>query len=171
MAKPRSQPERRRSFNNKDQFGRDWLVCIEVDTGHPTGTINPCFPDDFQTPQKYLSVPDEAPRTIKIDIDAWVFDLKEAESDYRLQFDVTGMQLYGDGYKSDEMWANPRPNHLNIMGPAPRAWKEVEEHHKALLGEPAPRELVGAGSASESRISWLGRKHEPEEKTEVEQTE
>ena len=167
MAKAKSQPETRKSYTNLDQFGREWGVCIEIATGHTTGLINPCFADEFQTPQKYLSVPDTSPRSIKVDIDAWVFDLKEAARDYRKHFDVTGMQLYGDGYKSDEMWANPRPNHRDMVGPPPRDWEEVEAHHNALLG----KKVVSAPSASEpTGMRWLGRKHEPEEVV-AEQTE
>lgn len=144
MGKPRSQPERRRSFNNIDQFGREWLVTIEIDTGHPTGTLNPCFDDDVQTPQKYLSVPDESPRTIIVDWQRWVLDLQEAEREYRKHFDMIGMQLYGDGFKSDEMWANPRPNHSAMVGPAPRSWKEVEALHKAIL-KPKPASAAAGG--------------------------
>lgn len=133
MAKARSQPERRRSFNNRDQFGREWLVTIEVDTGHPTGMINPCFADEMSTPQKYLSVPDESPRSILIDVEHWVRDLKQTLKDYRREFDQIGMQLYGDNYDAEKAWANPRPSHRDIVGNPPLYWKKVQEYHERLL--------------------------------------
>jgi len=132
MAKPRSQPERRRSFNNTDQYGRKWLVTIEVDTGHPTGQLMPCFNDTMGTPQKYLSVPDESPRSVVINVDLWVTDLKRALVEYRKAFDEIGMALYADNYDAEKAWADPRPSHREHIGPRPLAWRKVQKYHDEL---------------------------------------
>jgi len=133
MAKARSQAERRRSFNNLDQFGRKWLVTIEVDTGHPTGSITPCFTDEMATPQKYMSVPDSSPRSIVIDVDHWARDLKQTLGEYRRHFDEVGMQLYGDNYDAEKAWTSPRPSHRDIVGKPPLDWRMVQKYHDNML--------------------------------------
>src|SRR6266404_5507258 len=67
MAESRTQPDYRRNMVNTDRFGRKWLVTIELKTGDPTGLITPTsWTDPLGTPQKYLQVPRDDPRSVRI---------------------------------------------------------------------------------------------------------
>lgn len=145
---PRTQATDRRNVVNTDRFGRQWVLAIEISTGDPTGLISPCFNDPLQTPMKYLSVPQDAPRTLTIDFGRWIRDLREAETEYLNQLHEDGIRLYGEKYDASQP---PTKLMIQRVGPPPIDWRNVE---KAMNGDRTP---LGLEKPSEN-----GRPKEPE---------
>lgn len=127
MPREKNQFDMRKRYNNTDRHGRMWLVSIEIDSGHPTGQIQNCFSAPLIPPQRYLSVPDEEPRTVRIDYDRWIEELKVQRRDFDMQRAEQRRRL-----APDEL-------HLldDFMGPAPLDPRIVEmarDGDRALLG-------------------------------------
>jgi hypothetical protein len=135
MAESRTQPDYRRNMVNTDRFGRKWLVTIELKTGDPTGLITPTnWTDPLGTPQKYLQVPRDEPRTLRIQFTRWIEDLKRDHRDWTQQLHRIGQMLYDTQYDESKP---PTRRMLELIGPKPldiRLLERAARGDRALLG-------------------------------------
>lgn len=124
--KMHTQADERRSYNIADQFGRSWLIEIELKTGEPTGVIQPAgWTDPLRTPQKYLRL--KAPTQLGggglyVDVDRWVEDHRQALTEWRKSLWIVGQQKYQN--KFDPRVAEEDEFLLTMTGPKP--WPSVE---------------------------------------------
>lgn len=130
----KTQPQMRRSYNVTDQWGRMWLISVEKSTGHPCGSIDPCFTDPLGTPMKYMRIPDDRPYTVVIDYAQWIADLNQANVEYDANRCDVGRQLYGERFDESK---KPSAELMRIIGKPPRGVDEVE---RAAAGD---RTLLG----------------------------
>jgi hypothetical protein len=153
MAEPKTQPDYRRNMVNKDRFGRRWFVVIEIKTGDPCSAILPAGWDDpLNTPQKYLQVPREDPRTVRVLYVRWIEDLRREHRDWKQQLDRVGQNLYGEQYKETEP---PTRRMLELVGARPLPMKLIE---RAARGDQG---LLGLAKLALKDARLLGK--DPEE--------
>lgn len=88
----KSQADRRRDMNLKDQFGRKWLAAIEKESFEPAGHIVPAgWTDPLRTPSQYLRIPrDESGNpqvgSVLVDFKRWFTDQTNAMKDWKIRF-------------------------------------------------------------------------------------
>jgi hypothetical protein len=153
MAESRTQPDYRRSMTNKDRFGRRWLVVIELKTGDPCVPPLPAgWNDPLNTPPKYVMVPRDDPRTVRLLFQRWIEDLRREHRDYQAALHRAGNALYGEAYKESEP---PTRRMLEITGPRPLPLKLIE---RAARGD---KGLLGLAKLERKDARLLGR--DPEE--------
>lgn len=117
MAVPKDQGQRRRAYNALDEFGRKWLVNVEIATGDLCGAAIACFDEGvLPIPPKYVGLDPNNPRTIAIDWTLWYADADEGARSWDEQKDIVGQQLYSENY--DETKA-PTQRMLRLLGPRP----------------------------------------------------
>ena len=150
MGQPKDQAQRRRSYNPVDQFGRKWLVSVEILTGDVTGQASPCFDTLGEViPNKYIRLDPDNPMRIQIRFDEWRSDEAVAENDWMEQLHVVGHNLYGEQYDDEKP---PTERILRLVGKRPKgpAWVEaLEERLTAEVqqaiaprrGRPMPQEM------------------------------
>lgn len=142
MGKIKTQADQRRDFNATDQFGRLWLVAIEVSTGDPCGQVDVAgWSDPLNTPQKYIRVSNafgiragnQSP--VHVDFEAWVRDQQDAEAEWKRSYYSIGQKVYQNKF-------NPKDFEdeylLSLAGPKP--WPSAEALLRARAGH---RKLLG----------------------------
>src|SRR3990167_1300738 len=102
----RSQADQRRDMVSTDQFGRPWLLTIELKTGDPTGLISPAGWDDpLGTPQKHLKVPrDQYGQAtwgrLEVDFPAWIREIEVAARAWRDELWKIGAHMYKNKFNT-----------------------------------------------------------------------
>lgn len=155
MAVPKDQGQRRRAYNALDEFGRKWLVNVEIATGDLCGAAIACFDEGKDAiPPKYLDLDPANPRAIRIDWALWLADADEGARSWDEQKDVVGQQLYSENY--DETKA-PTQRMLRLLGPRP-AGAERPRMLKVRLA----KEAKGLRPSAESAGTPAGESDEGE---------
>lgn len=132
MAREKTQADFRKMHNATDQWGREYLVTIEIASGDPTGPINQNYTDPLNTPQKYLRVPRHAPYTVEIDYSLWVAELKERNADWESIF---AEYCQNENLDVDDLLSRPPKTAkeraaFKFAGPRPQSWENVEAASK-----------------------------------------
>ncbi len=133
----RSQADQRRDQVYEDQFGRPWLVAIELATGDPTSHIAPAgWTDTLNVPQQFLRVPRDKygqPKMGRLEIafSEWRLEVERANTDWKTQLYKIGNKVYG--MKFDPTTAAGDDYLMALVGPRPRP--TVEELDQAARGE------------------------------------
>lgn len=145
MAKQiKSQAEQRRDRNLPDQFGRKWLVCLELATGEPTGGIIPAgFTDPLHTPQKYLKIPRDADGQpamdrMLVDIDLWITEFEEADRAWLQQLMENAQLMYKRMDRAQMADLPSDPYIVRLTGPRPKpnvaVLRRAKAGYKPFLG-------------------------------------
>ena len=128
MAKAKSQKDYRRSVIAMDQFGRPWLMQIELATGDPTGgIISAGWTDPLRTPLKFIRVPKDEfgqphwGRCI-VDVAAWMREVKAGSSEWLKNLYAAGTMQYKN--KFNPATAEKDGYLLELAGPKP--WPSLE---------------------------------------------
>lgn len=153
----KTQADFRRSYVNVDRFGRRWLVVIEKEHGDPTaGTPQPAgWNDPLGTPAKYVMVPRDQPRAVRILYVRWINDLRLAHREFQRQVEEQGRRMYGEHF-TDAMAQKPPQRLRDAVGPAPLDIRFVERAahgDRGLLGleELKPKDARRLGQDPEER--------------------
>jgi hypothetical protein len=126
--KEKTQADFRRPIVSKDQFGRPWLMQIELATGDPTGgVIASGWTDPLRTPLQFIEVPkDEFGQPLwgkcKINIFAWMTAIRNANDEWHKRLNECGVHQYKN--KFDPSKAHEDAYLLELAGPRP--WPSVE---------------------------------------------
>jgi len=125
----KSQADMRRDQIYEDQFGRPWLVAIELRTGDPTGYIAPAgWTDELRIPQQYLRVPRDKygqPKMgrLQIAFDEWRLEVERANQEWKTHFFRIGNKVYG--MKFDPHTAESDEYLMALAGPKPHPTLEM----------------------------------------------
>jgi len=149
MPKEHYQHEMRRSYNAWDQFDRQWLVTIEIETGDPVN-MTPTFTDPLRTPYKYVKADKMRPAQLTIDFAQWETDQKNLRREWEREYHKIGMQLYGDGYNALEALKKPHRAHREAVGQGPFPAELIARAAKGDTG------LLGVGPLSREDAKVLG---------------
>jgi hypothetical protein len=128
MAEAKTQADYRKRIMAKDQFGRPWLMQIEIATGDPTGgIISAGWTDPLRTPLKYIEVPkDEFGQPLwgrcKINIAAWMRETKNGDAEWMRRLNEVGVHQYKNRFNPDK--AQEDGFLTELAGPRP--WPSVE---------------------------------------------
>lgn len=132
----KSQADQRRNAILKDQHGREYSASIEKASGWPTGIVQPLFTaphPHLVPPQKYLVFDAENPSALRIDYEAWIMDLEEANRLWEENRIRTG-HMISAGFDSTK----PMPPELQILiGPKPMSpvpVKAMQQGNRWALG-------------------------------------
>lgn len=132
----KSQADQRRNAILKDQHGREYSASIEKASGWPTGIVQPLFTaphPHLVPPQKYLVFDAENPSALRIDYEAWIMDLEEANRLWEENRIRTG-HMISAGFDSTK----PMPPELQILiGPKPLSpvpVKAMQQGNRWALG-------------------------------------
>jgi hypothetical protein len=123
-----SQPDRIRSMNLKDQFGRLWLVDIDIKTGGRTGLPHPAgWEDPIQTPPLYIQLARDG-QSVVVLYEKWARDLTQAHAEWQQKYQELGYARYGDQFDETKP---PSPMMARAIGPRPL---DPEIPQQAALG-------------------------------------
>jgi hypothetical protein len=131
VAKEKTQADSRRSIIAKDQFGRPWLMQIDINTGSPTGgVIASGWTDPLRTPLRFIEVPkDEYNQPLwgrcKINIYKWMQAISAADQEWLKRLNECGVHQYKN--KFDPKKAHMDSYLLEMAGPRPWPSKECLE--------------------------------------------
>lgn len=167
MAQVRTQASMRRDINPRDQFGRKWLMTIELVTGDPTGGITPAgWTDPLATPGHYIKVPKNADGQaelgrVVVNFDQWIADHEEAERVWYAQLHVNARDVYKRLDPTDVAQLEQDKFLLDLTGPKPKPSVEVLKRaragDRALLGLEAPtletRRALGAPTLADLKMA------------------
>lgn len=123
----KSQRDYRRSVTATDQFGRPWLMQLEIATGDPTGGVIPGFTDPLRTPLEFIKVPKDDYDQPKwgqcfINLHGWMTAIRNAETEWRARLYEVGTHAYKN--KFDPAQAENDGYLLELAGPKP--WPSVQ---------------------------------------------
>lgn len=138
MPTAKTQRDYRRNMNPVDQYGRKWLVTIEIATGDPTGLIRAAgWRDPLRTPQKYVVVPKEQGQSvwgrITVNFEQWVNDQQQAEREWKVRLWEVGTLKYDKRF--DAATAEQDEYLISLAGPKP--WPSSMALFEATAGDPA----------------------------------
>lgn len=114
-----SQPDYRRNYNGRDDWGRLWLLCVDIKSG---GLAAPPIPagweDPLAIPAIYLSLDNQNPNRVIVDYERWARDMEQATKDWEQKLHVEGEDMFGHKYDANEP---PDPRLLKRIGTRPMA--------------------------------------------------
>lgn len=126
-----TQPDNRRAYDVKDQFGRPWFVVTENKTGQITGIpMTLGWSDPIHTPQHYVRMDPADPNRLIVHYEEWAADLRSAQEIWQRRLQEEGFSRYGEKFDPDD--EHQPPYLLRITGPKPFDPDIVE---LAALGE------------------------------------
>jgi hypothetical protein len=132
----KSQADQRRNAILTDQHGRQFSASIEKASGWPTGLVVPMFDvphPQLMPPQKYMVFDAENPTQLRIDYEAWIMELEDANRLWEENRIRTG-HMISAGFDSKA----PMPPELQIllgnrpMSPVPV--KAMQQGNRWALG-------------------------------------
>jgi hypothetical protein len=114
-----SQPDYRRNYNGRDDWGRLWLLCVDIKSG---GLAAPPIPagwdDPLAVPAKYITVDQQNPNRVIIAYEQWAREMEEATKVWEEKLHNEGEELYGQKYDPNEA---PDTRLLKRVGTRPLA--------------------------------------------------
>jgi len=143
MAKARTQADQRKDLNAKDQFGRLWLLTIEIATGDPCGQIDSAgWEDPLRTPLKYKIVPknefgQQAFGSLFIDFDRWIRDQEGHLKQWTDRVYEIATVKFPSGFDHKTILDDP---YIATRLTGPRPWPSLEVLRMAKAGH---RKLLG----------------------------
>lgn len=129
-----SQADQRRGEIKFDQHERPYHTNIELDSGDPTGPIDPQFTAPLIPHQKYLEMVADDPRRIYINYPAWKRDIREDRARWNRDARQRSQVRYGERYDSK---APITAEIIDIIGPPPEPIEPIiaaEQGNSWVLG-------------------------------------
>lgn len=133
----------RRDLNPKDQFGRKWLVVVEVKTMDICGEALPAWngvpgqpKDPMRTPMNYVrlaTTEDGNPDTSRctVDLEAWKIQQEEATRGWYERLHDNAIHIY----KAIDQNSDLEHDRILVRHTGPKPWPSVEVLEAAIAGD------------------------------------
>ena len=133
---PPTDQSRKRSYAiYTDQHGRAWGAIIENITGDPCGPLEPQFHAPVQPLDKFVTI-NSRQRQLHIRYADIILDIEDANNAWAASLREHALKMYG--MQAGKAIADPPPELLELVGPAPKAhreiWEAAMQGNKWILG-------------------------------------
>jgi hypothetical protein len=142
--KPSDQKAHRRDLNPRDQFGRKWLLTIELVTGDPCGEVVPAgWSDPLRTPMNRVRLAQNEdgqidPSRCHVDFDRWISTIEDDERGWYEELHRNALHVYKSVEPSDVVKLDQDKFLLDLTGPKPFPSSDILKRARAgdrsLLG-------------------------------------
>jgi hypothetical protein len=142
--KPHDQKAMRRDVNPRDQFGRKWLLTIELVTGDPCGEVVPAgWSDPLRTPMNRVRLAFNEDGQVDlsrchVDFDRWIDEIEDSERGWYEELHRNALHVYKAVNPSDVGALDQDKFLLDLTGPKPfpssTILKRAKAGDRSLLG-------------------------------------